>query len=203
MKPAAAPTSAVTCVGTATPMVSAIAISSGLPAASRSASATTRAAGTSPSKGQPNAVEIVTCARIPAPRAASAISSQVVDALVDAAALIPLAEAFTGGDRHANLGATGGARTIETLAIQHQADDTAHSGAGASAASTASASAICGTRFGFTKLATSIRRSPARSRRRTNSTFVGGRQHLRLALQAVSRPDFDDLDVHGNPWREL
>ena len=46
------------------------------------------------------------------------------DAFIDTAALIPLAERFTGGDRHANLYATRRARTIETLPIQYQADVT-------------------------------------------------------------------------------
>src|SRR3954447_20571542 len=41
-----------------------------------------------------------------------------------------------------------------------------------SAASTASASAICGTRFGFTKLQTSMRRTPASTAREISSTFV-------------------------------
>jgi hypothetical protein len=61
---------------TPTPMVSASAISKGPTSATRLAISTTRATGTSPSNGQPNAADTVTCGRIPACFAAAAISSQ-------------------------------------------------------------------------------------------------------------------------------
>ena len=202
---AAAPTSSVTCVGTATPMVSAIGDFVGIARRQPFRERRSRAsAATSPSKGQPKAVEIVICARIPASRAASAMSSQAVDALFDAAALVALAEGFAGGDGHAHLGASRRVRAIESLAVQHQADVT-RAGAllGASAASTSSASAICGTRLGFTKLATSMRRRPARRQAADEFDLRGRRQHLRFALQAIARPDFHDLDVLPIPWREF
>ncbi len=69
-------TISVTCAGTPTPIVSASAISKGRASATILASSTTRSTGTSPSNGQPNAADTVTCARIPACCAAAAICSQ-------------------------------------------------------------------------------------------------------------------------------
>src|SRR5690349_17458356 len=43
-----------------------------------------------------------------------------LDALFDAASLVPLAEGFRGGDRHANLDASGCASAIEAFAVQYQ-----------------------------------------------------------------------------------
>ena len=71
----AALTRSVTSVGAATPIVSASAISAAPAAAARRTISTTRSTGTSPSYGQPNAVEIVRVARIPASLASGAIAS--------------------------------------------------------------------------------------------------------------------------------
>ena len=164
--------SALTCVGTATPMVSATAISSGCPAATRSARRTTLSMGTSPSNGQPKAVEIVICARMPAARAARAMSSQ---ASTPSSTLEPwlrwlkLSVAAMAMPTSAQPAAC--ARS-KPLRLSTSPMKRASRASGASAASTASASAICGTRLGFTKLATSMRRSPAATRRRMNSTLV-------------------------------
>ncbi len=164
--------SSLTCVGTATPMVSATAISSGEAAAARSASRITRSAGTSPSKGHPKAVEMVIWARMPASLASLAMSSQAARPsstlqpwlrslkLSLTAMAIPISVQPAAWARSKPL-------RLSTRPMKR--------GAGvncASEASTASASAICGTRFGLTKLATSMRCRPAPSRRRMNSTLV-------------------------------
>ncbi len=204
MKPAAAPSSAVTCVGTATPMVSAIGNFIGLSGRQPLGESQHAVAGHFAFEGTAE------CRRDRDLRADTGAARGLgdlepgLDALVDTAALIPLAERFTGGDRHADLGAAGGARTIEAFAIQYQADvsrDPARLCQRRRAPP--SASAICGTRLGFTKLATSIRRRPARCQAAYELDLCRRRQHLRFALQAITRPDFDDLDARWIPWREF
>ena len=59
----------------------------------------------------------------------------------------------------------------------------------------ASASAICGTRRGFTKLATSMRRMPGVDGAADEFEFHLGGDRGRLVLQAVARPDLDDADA--------
>ena len=59
---------------------------------------------------------------------------------------------------------------------------------------TASASAICGTLRGLTKLVTSIRRTPAAMAWPISASLVRGRDDQALILQAVARRDLDQLD---------
>ena len=61
-------------------------------------------------------------------------------------------------------------------------------------ATTASASAICGTSLGCTKLATSIRRTPAARARRTNSTFTSVGSSTDSFCRPSRGSDLDDLD---------
>ena len=80
------PNRSATWFGAPTPIVSAIAISNGAAWATLSATSSTFAGATSPSNGQPNAAETVTCGLMPAAWAAAAISSQ---ALMDSSVVTP------------------------------------------------------------------------------------------------------------------
>ena len=186
-------------------MVSAMAISSGSPAASRSASARTRVDRHftfERTAERRRDGDLRANARRRAP--AAAMSSQ---ASMPSSTLQPWLrwlKRFAGGDRHADLGAAGGARALEALAVQHQADVT-RAGRSRRRAPPAplrrppSAARAWDSRSSPLRCAS----SPRARRRRTNSTFARGGEHLRFALQAVTRPDFDDLDARMIPWREF
>ena len=147
-----------------------VGLSRGEPLGERHARAST---GTSPSKGQPKAVEMVICARMPAAARGTRDVQPGVDALVDAAALVALAEAFAGGDGHADFSAAGGLRALEALAIEHQPDEARVARPAARARPEPlrrrpSAVRAWDSRSSPPRCA----RSPAATRRRMNSTLV-------------------------------
>jgi hypothetical protein len=152
--------SALTWAGTPTPIVSAKHSSHGSPSRGAARCRARAAMGTSPSNGQPNDVEIVTWARTPAARAAVAISSQAAMDSWCPTLLIATVEGIAGRYHHADLVAARGEGSIQAAAIQHQAGEADAVGP-VQLRSSASASAICGTLLGLTKLATSMRRTPA------------------------------------------
>jgi hypothetical protein len=155
---AATSASARTPAGTPTPIVSASATSSGWAWTHRASTSATRSGTTSPSNGQPNAAAMVTVVRSPAVRARSAIR---VHAAIASSVLTPwlrwlnvsVATTTTLTSSTPARIARSRPRSFSTRPIQ----ETWPRG---SMPQSSSASASCGTRAGFTKLVTSIRRTP-------------------------------------------
>jgi hypothetical protein len=79
--------------------------------------------GISPSNGQPNAAEIVTCARMPAASRSTRDFQPGVDGLVGADTLVAAIECVAGHHDHADFAAAGGRGAIEAFAIHHQSDE--------------------------------------------------------------------------------
>ena len=152
-------------------MVSARAISSTLASAASRASDTTRSCGTSPSNGQPKAVEKVT--EIGGPpsafwRAAMACMAAICSATSAPWLRIPkLSDAQTTTLASSQPVATARSqpRMFSTRPMRDRPEPAGR------AAMISSAPAICGTRFGLTKETTSIRLAPAACSRRMKSSF--------------------------------
>ena len=165
-------TISATCVGTPTPMVSASAISNGRASATRRATSTTRSTATSPSNGQPNAAETVTWARIPACSADRAMSSHAaMDSSVETPWFLRLKVSLATTAMPISLQPAATARS-NPRRLSTRPMKCVPAGGAPSPCSTASASAICGTFSGWTKLATSMRRRPAFMARRMNSILA-------------------------------
>ena len=159
-----------TSVGTATPIVSASAISTPPAAAHCCATDSRRPSGISPSYGHPNTVVSVTLAGMPASAAAAATSVQTASApSVSVPWFLRLNVSLTGTtaftSSHRAAAARSNPRRLSTRPMNDVAA-IAEPGPAAlrrrcSSSMTASESAICGTFAGLTKLAVSIRRRPA------------------------------------------
>ena len=110
---------------------------------------------------------------MPAACASGAISSHAANGFLDRRALIALAEAVGRRGRPCRSRCSRPRARDRSLCDSAPGRRTARPSVCGSPAITASASAICGTRLGFTKLATSTRRTPASTSRRISSSLVG------------------------------
>ena len=160
--------------GSATPMVSASAISVTPSAPASRASATTWSSGTSPSNGQPKATERVTL--IGGPPSTSRRATIAASAAIWSATPAPwlrmpkpsVAQTTTLASSTLAAKARSQPRSFSTRPMRERP------GARGSACIIASAPAICGTRRSLTNDTASIRRAPHDSSRRTNSTLSAG-----------------------------
>ena len=155
--------------------------------------------GISPSNGQPKAAEIVTCARMPAARAARAISSHVaMDSSVPTPWLRRLKVSLA-TTTMPTLVAAGCRRAIEAFAIQHQSDEMGV----ARPAETGQHLLGVGHLRHLARIdeAGDLDATQAGGQQPGDQLDLGGRgEDERVDLQAVARPDLDhfDLSPHGS-----
>src|SRR4051812_5041070 len=161
-------TSVRTCVGVATPIVSARTISARSP--KRDERSATAPGSTRPSNGQPNATLIVTVAGTST--RASIASTRTVASCSDAFPFSRLNVSVAPSVRLTRPSAAASKRS-RPRSLSTSAEYSVPS-CGSSAATTSSAPAICGTRSSRTKLTASTRGSPARARRAQSCARVGG-----------------------------
>ncbi len=126
-----------------------------------------------------------------------------VHALVHARALVALAEAFAHGDGHADFSAAGGLRALEALAIEHQSDEARVAGQRRQRGQHRLGIGHLRHALGIHEARHFHAAQPGGHQAADELDLGGGRQHLRFALQAVARPDFNDLDggrFHGREF---
>ena len=112
-------------------------------------------------------------------------------------------EASETANGEAHVVEAGGAQALVAALVQDEAAADARRPA-FEPASTSSAPAICGTRLGLTKLAASIRRTPAAGRPATSSARTCGRERDGCVLEAVARPDVATSScAHRRPPRAV
>ena len=91
-------------------------------------------------------------------------------------------------------------RPVEARAVEHERGETC-AARRAAPAKTSSAPAICGTSFGFTKLAASTRGSPVAASRAHSSARTARLERHLVVLEAVARADVAHRDVHADTVR--
>ena len=185
--------SAATCLGVATPIVSASTTSSAR--VTRSASPSTTPGSTGPSNGQPNATLIVTVA---GRSAAARIRSTRATASLDRRVRVPLVERLGRGERAVDAVERGRAQALVALLVEHEpgvldavaaldrGDDLLRAGHLRHAVVADEAGGL----------------DPRHRPRRAGSTSSGarrGREHVGLVLEPVARPDVAE-DHESRPY---
>ena len=153
------------------PVVSPNEMPSAPSASARPATSTTRATGTSPSYGQPNAVDTMTWQVAPGVVRGLQQLGDVVERLrgraVDVLAVVRVARR----DDDLDLAEAGVERALRAPQVGHQRR-VAHRVGRSIAAQTSSASAICGIAFGWTNDTASIRPTPVRDSASMSATLA-------------------------------
>src|SRR5579859_5118173 len=191
--------------GSATPMVSAKAISATPASAAALTMLITWSSETSPSKGQPKATEIVTVIGGPPSalwRAAIACIAAICSAAEAPWLRMPkpsVAQTTTLASSQFAATQRSQPRSLRTSPMRERSVE------GASAAEISSAPAICGTRLGFTKETVSIRRAGSLKLVDEFQLLVDVQEGL-FVLQTVSGAHLDDFDMTSHwsgAWGEF